>query len=76
MPAAAAAAAEPSRNRTGDRHGDGRRADDIYRVYFHGPAYQVLERSWRKATARSACWPGACRPTTVRATCPRRAPRG
>jgi hypothetical protein len=21
--------------------------DDIYRVYFHGPAFQVLERSWR-----------------------------
>ena len=22
-------------------------AADIYRVYFHGPAYQVLERAWR-----------------------------
>jgi hypothetical protein len=22
-------------------------ATDIYRVYFHGPAYQVLERAWR-----------------------------
>jgi hypothetical protein len=22
-------------------------ASDIYRVYFHGPAYQVLERAWR-----------------------------
>jgi Polyketide synthase dehydratase N-terminal domain len=22
--------------------------DDIYKVYFHGPAYQVLERSWRQ----------------------------
>ncbi|HET8949920.1 MAG TPA: polyketide synthase dehydratase domain-containing protein, partial [Solirubrobacteraceae bacterium] len=21
--------------------------DDVYRVYFHGPAYQVLERAWR-----------------------------
>jgi len=21
-------------------------ADDIYRVYFHGPAYQVVERAW------------------------------
>jgi hypothetical protein len=21
-------------------------ADDIYRLYFHGPAYQVLERAW------------------------------
>jgi hypothetical protein len=23
------------------------RATDIYRYYFHGPAYQVLERAWR-----------------------------
>jgi NAD(P)-dependent dehydrogenase (short-subunit alcohol dehydrogenase family) len=22
-------------------------ADDIYRIYFHGPAYQVLEQAWR-----------------------------
>ena len=22
-------------------------SDDIYRLYFHGPAYQVLEKSWR-----------------------------
>jgi hypothetical protein len=22
-------------------------ADDIYRVYFHGPAYQVIQESWR-----------------------------
>jgi hypothetical protein len=22
-------------------------AGDIYRVYFHGPAYQVVERAWR-----------------------------
>ncbi len=22
-------------------------AEDIYRIYFHGPAYQVLEKSWR-----------------------------
>jgi hypothetical protein len=21
-------------------------AEDIYRIYFHGPAYQVLERAW------------------------------
>jgi NAD(P)-dependent dehydrogenase (short-subunit alcohol dehydrogenase family) len=28
---------------------DGRKVDsgDIYRLYFHGPAYQVLESSWR-----------------------------
>lgn len=23
-------------------------ADEIYRVYFHGPAYRVLERAWRE----------------------------
>ncbi|MGO9558703.1 MAG: SDR family NAD(P)-dependent oxidoreductase [Acidimicrobiales bacterium] len=23
-------------------------ADDIYKVYFHGPTYQVLDRSWRQ----------------------------
>lgn len=23
------------------------KAADIYRVYFHGPAYQVMERAWR-----------------------------
>jgi NAD(P)-dependent dehydrogenase (short-subunit alcohol dehydrogenase family) len=22
--------------------------DDVYRVYFHGPAYQVLDRAWRE----------------------------
>ncbi len=22
-------------------------ADDIYRIYFHGPAYRVLEKAWR-----------------------------
>jgi hypothetical protein len=27
--------------------GKGVRADDVYRVYFHGPAYRVLESSWR-----------------------------
>jgi acyl transferase domain-containing protein/NAD(P)-dependent dehydrogenase (short-subunit alcohol dehydrogenase family) len=27
-------------------HGSLIEADDIYRVYFHGPAYQVLERVW------------------------------
>jgi NAD(P)-dependent dehydrogenase (short-subunit alcohol dehydrogenase family) len=28
-------------------NGAGTTADAIYRVYFHGPAYQVLERAWR-----------------------------
>jgi hypothetical protein len=26
-------------------------ADDTYRVYFHGPAYQVLDRCWRDGDA-------------------------
>ena len=34
-PAAAPAAGEPAVA-----------ADDIYRIYFHGPAYQVLEQAW------------------------------
>ncbi|MET0227081.1 MAG: polyketide synthase dehydratase domain-containing protein, partial [Actinomycetes bacterium] len=29
-------------------HQGGVGAEAIYRVYFHGPAYQVLERSWRE----------------------------
>jgi NAD(P)-dependent dehydrogenase (short-subunit alcohol dehydrogenase family)/acyl carrier protein len=41
-------AAEPAR---GDSPGEpnGARVDaaDIYRVYFHGPAYQVLQHAWR-----------------------------
>jgi hypothetical protein len=28
--------------------GDGAGGDSIYRLYFHGPAYQVLERAWRQ----------------------------
>jgi NAD(P)-dependent dehydrogenase (short-subunit alcohol dehydrogenase family) len=28
-------------------HGDGVGPEAIYGVYFHGPAYQVLERAWR-----------------------------
>ncbi len=27
--------------------GDGVGRDDVYRVYFHGPAYQVLQSAWR-----------------------------
>ena len=27
--------------------GSGVAADDVYRIYFHGPAYRVLERVWR-----------------------------
>ena len=28
-------------------HGSTMEASDIYRLYFHGPAYRVLERAWR-----------------------------
>ena len=36
---------EPPRDPDGDR-GVGREA--VYRVYFHGPAYQVLDHAWRE----------------------------
>jgi hypothetical protein len=29
-------------------------ASDIYRVYFHGPAYRVLERAWRVGSGAAA----------------------
>ncbi len=45
-------------------------ADDIYRIYFHGPAYQVLDRAWAAATAPPGCWPATFLPTT-RPTPPR-----
>ena len=41
-PAAPPAAAPPAE--VGD---DGVGHDAVYRVYFHGPAYQVLDRAWR-----------------------------
>ena len=31
-----------------DAEGNGVGAEAIYRIYFHGPAYQVLERAWRR----------------------------
>jgi hypothetical protein len=31
-----------------DPEGNGVGAEAIYRIYFHGPAYQVLERAWRR----------------------------
>jgi NAD(P)-dependent dehydrogenase (short-subunit alcohol dehydrogenase family) len=27
--------------------GDGVEAEDVYRIYFHGPAYQVVDHAWR-----------------------------
>ena len=30
------------------REGEGVGSEAIYRIYFHGPAYQVLDRAWRQ----------------------------
>ena len=52
------AAAGPHPVRSAGRRFD---AADIYRVYFHGPAYQVLKRAWwherrqRSASSRPTC---------------------
>ena len=46
--------------------------DAVYRVYFHGPAYQVLDQAWREDGASSAASPTTCRPTTSRLTRPTR----
>jgi len=37
-------------------------ASDIYRLYFHGPAYQVVESSCVPVPTLSACMPQVCRP--------------
>ena len=39
-------AARASRRPTDSDGGVGH--DGVYRVYFHGPAYQVLDRAWRE----------------------------
>jgi hypothetical protein len=31
-------------------------APDIYRIYFHGPAYQVLDRVWRTETGAAGAY--------------------
>jgi hypothetical protein len=55
-----ARAAHETRTRVGDRAGSGLadghiiEAADIYRLYFHGPAYQVMERAWWDGTGLSA----------------------
>ena len=49
-PLEAAATAEPPSvpgNRVGEV-GDVVEAADIYQIYFHGPAYRVLDRAWRQ----------------------------
>jgi acyl transferase domain-containing protein len=54
----AAGACEPERDETPARHaGVSVSHGDIYRVFFHGPAYQVIEEAWRdggSAVARLA----------------------
>ncbi len=41
-------AAEEERPPPASSEGDGVGSEAIYRIYFHGPAYQVLERAWRQ----------------------------
>jgi hypothetical protein len=45
---ARAAAEPPSVAGHPEMHDGGVGHDDVYRVYFHGPAYQVLDRVWRE----------------------------
>ena len=42
-----------------------RPADAIYAVYFHGPAYQVLERAWRDGTRPVGLFAAGFPPTTL-----------
>ncbi len=51
-------------------------ADDIYRIYFHGPAYQVLDEAWIAGTQMCGEWdddvPAATDPADARlVTAPR-----
>ena len=32
-------------------------AREVYSLYFHGPAYQVVTSAWRSTDARSHCSP-------------------
>ena len=61
----AAGTGEPGKADTPSRH-DGVSAshDDIYRVFFHGPAYQVIEEAWRDDGDRGGATghAPACRP--------------
>jgi NAD(P)-dependent dehydrogenase (short-subunit alcohol dehydrogenase family) len=40
-------------------------AGDIYRIYFHGPAYQVLEESWRTGDGAAGVMPAELPPNHV-----------
>jgi hypothetical protein len=43
-------------------HGAGVAADAIYRVYFHGPAYRVIDHAWRAGTRTFGRLAGALPP--------------
>ena len=45
---------EPARVDPPARAGDEAGAEDVYRMYFHGPAYQVVSTSWRVGDAAAA----------------------
>ncbi|MGZ4665503.1 MAG: SDR family NAD(P)-dependent oxidoreductase, partial [Frankiaceae bacterium] len=48
---------EPDAEREGVESLDGRPAvghDDVYRVYFHGPAYQVMDEAWKTGAGAAA----------------------
>jgi hypothetical protein len=42
------------------------KAADIYRIYFHGPAYQVLEQAWWEANRAVGLMAKACPPIIIR----------
>ncbi|HSF43078.1 MAG TPA: SDR family NAD(P)-dependent oxidoreductase, partial [Thermoanaerobaculia bacterium] len=45
---------EAARRAPAAANGNAVGAKDIYRVYFHGPAYQVMEKAWRDGDAVAA----------------------
>ena len=51
--------AEPVRVNAPAPNGHFVAASDIYRVYFHGPAYQVLERAWTEDGSTVGLLPSA-----------------
>jgi hypothetical protein len=46
-------------------------AADIYRLYFHGPAYQVVERAWWDGHRMIGLLAKTCRQTICRPICRR-----
>jgi acyl transferase domain-containing protein/acyl carrier protein len=49
--------------------------DDIYRLYFHGPAYQVLDGAWRAGDGVTGLMSGALPPDGMERTAAGLAPR-